>query len=144
MCWRGLYARAGDQERVDKKTPRARAFSPMCCHGAARIILTAPRSYEAVALHRGACEKRLRDGKLATNSHGKPASGPRLPIHPPRRHPGLERGLEGRDQLLKLVEGHTGEIQELHRAGLQLGEPYTSHGSYLLLLYRDVRGASYH
>jgi len=42
----------------------------MCCHGAARIVLTAPRSYEAVALHRGACEKRLRDGKLATSSIG--------------------------------------------------------------------------
>jgi hypothetical protein len=40
----------------------------MCCHGAARIVLTAPRSYEAVALHRGACEKRLYDGKLATSS----------------------------------------------------------------------------
>jgi len=50
--------------------------------------------------------------------HGKPTSGPRLPIHPPRRHPGVERGLEGRDPLLKLLEGHTGEIQELHRARL--------------------------
>jgi hypothetical protein len=50
--------------------------------------------------------------------HGKPARGPRLPIHAPRRHPGLERGLEGRNQLLKLVEGHAGEIQELYRAGL--------------------------
>jgi hypothetical protein len=49
---------------------------------------------------------------------GKPASGPRLPIHPPRGHMGLERGLEGRDQLLKLVERQAGEIQELHRAGL--------------------------
>jgi hypothetical protein len=49
---------------------------------------------------------------------GKPARGPRFPIHPPGRHPGLERGLEGRDQLLKLVERQAGEIQELHRAGL--------------------------
>ena len=40
----------------------------MRCHGAARIFLTAPRSYDAVALHRGACEKLLRDGKLATSS----------------------------------------------------------------------------
>jgi len=40
----------------------------MCCPGAARLILTAPRSDEAVTLHRGACEKRLRDGKLATSS----------------------------------------------------------------------------
>src|SRR4029453_6457586 len=43
----------------------------MCCHGAARIFLTAPRFYEVVALHRGACEKRLRDGKLATSSNGE-------------------------------------------------------------------------
>src|SRR3989442_3294969 len=55
----------------------------------------------------------------------------------------LERGLEGRDQLLKLVKRHAREIQELRRAGLQLGEPYTSHGSCLLSLYCDVRGASY-
>src|SRR5437868_9173764 len=55
----------------------------------------------------------------------------------------LERRLEGRDQLLKLVKRHACEIQELHRTGLQLGEPYTCHGSCLLSLYCDVRGASY-
>src|SRR6266851_5768308 len=55
--------------------------------------------------------------------HGKPTRGSRLPIHPPRRHPGLECRFEGRDQLLKLVEGQAREIQELSRAGLQLGEP---------------------
>jgi len=64
--------------------------------------------------------------------HAKPASGPRLPIHPPRRHTRVERGLEGRDQLLKLVEGQAGEIQELHWAGLQVSEPYTGHGWCLL------------
>src|SRR5215475_3959555 len=32
---------------------------------------------------------------------GKPAHGPRFPIHPPGRHPGVERGLEGRDELVK-------------------------------------------
>src|SRR5262249_272680 len=67
--------------------------------------------------------------------HGKPTSGPGLPIHPPRRHLALERGLEGRDQMLKLVEGHAHDIQELQRTGLQLGEPYTGHGSCLLSLY---------
>src|SRR5215510_15485680 len=36
-----------------------------------------------------------------------------------------------------------GICQELHRAGLQLSEPYTCHGSCLLSLYGDVRGASY-
>jgi hypothetical protein len=35
----------------------------------------------------------------------------------------LESGLEGRDQLLKLVKRQAREIQELYRAGLQLGEP---------------------
>jgi len=59
----------------------------------------------------------------SANDNGKPTSGPRLPIHPPRRHTGLERDLEKRDQLLKLVERHTREIQELHRARLQLGKP---------------------
>jgi hypothetical protein len=49
--------------------------------------------------------------------HGKPARGPRLPIHAPRRHTGVERGLEGWGQLLKLIEGYAGEIQELYRAG---------------------------
>src|SRR4029453_6443705 len=61
--------------------------------------------------------------------HSKLARGPRLPIHAPRRHPGVERRLEGRDQLLKLVERHAREIQKLHRTGLALGEPQTLHES---------------
>ena len=44
----------------------------------------------------------------------------------------LERGLKGRDQLLKLVEGQAGEIQELRGAGLHIGEPYTGHAWCLL------------
>src|SRR5262249_43076019 len=75
--------------------------------------------------------------------YGKPTSSPGFPIHPPRRHMALERSLEGRDQLLKLVKRQAREIQELHRTGLQLGEPYTCHGSCLLSLYGDVRGVSY-
>jgi hypothetical protein len=55
----------------------------------------------------------------------------------------LERDLEGRDQLLKLVESQAGEIQELYWTGLQVSEPYTGHGWCLLSLYRDIRGASY-
>src|SRR5882672_7719524 len=84
---------------------------------------------------------RCRQGTVLVDS--KPARGPRLPIHAPCRHLGVERRLEGRDQLLKLVERQAGEIQDLHRAGLQLGKPYTSHGSCLLSLSRDIRGASY-
>jgi hypothetical protein len=38
----------------------------------------------------------------------------------------VERGLERRDQLLKLVEPQAGAIQELQRAGLEVGKPYTS------------------
>src|SRR5262249_6986238 len=72
------------------------------------------------------------------------ARSPGFPIHPPRRHLALERRLEGWDQLLKLVQRQAREIQELYRTGLQLGEPYTCHGSCLLLLYCEVRGgASY-
>src|SRR5262245_3846387 len=81
------------------------------------------------------------EGAVVVDS--KPARGPRFPIHPPRRHPGVERGLEGRDQLLKLVERQAGEIQEIQRAGLEVGEPQTSHGSCLRSLYGDIRGASY-
>jgi hypothetical protein len=40
---------------------------------------------------------------------------------------GLERRLEGRHQLLKLVEGQAGQIQELRGAGLHIGKPYTGH-----------------
>jgi len=64
---------------------------------------------------------RCREGAVLV--HGKPASRPRLPIHPPRRHPGLEGSFEGRDQVLKLVKRHAREIQKLHRARLQLGKP---------------------
>jgi hypothetical protein len=35
---------------------------------------------------------------------------------------GLERRLKGRDEELKLIERETGEIQELRRAGLHVGE----------------------
>jgi len=45
---------------------------------------------------------------------------------------GLERGLKGRDQELKLVEGHAGEIEELGRAGLYIGELDTGHTWRLL------------
>ena len=54
---------------------------------------------------------------------GKSACGARFPIEAPCRHPCLERGFKGRDRLLKLVEGQAGEIQELCRARLQIGEP---------------------
>jgi hypothetical protein len=35
----------------------------------------------------------------------------------------LERGLEGWDEELKLVQGQAGEIQERRGAGLQVSEP---------------------
>jgi hypothetical protein len=60
----------------------------------------------------------FRGRERAVFVHGKPARGPRFPIHLPCRHPGVERGLEGRDQLRKLVARQAGAIQELQRAGL--------------------------
>src|SRR2546428_8950525 len=53
---------------MDQKTQRSRAFPPTLCHGVARIFLTAPLSYDAVAIHRGQCEQLLRYVKLATSS----------------------------------------------------------------------------
>src|SRR5204863_447526 len=66
--------------------------------------------------------------------HGKLASGSGLPIHPPRRHTGVERRLKGRDQRLKLVEGQAGEIQELYRAALSWQRTHTSASAYPLRL----------
>src|SRR5215471_20962354 len=59
--------------------------------------------------------------------HAKLASGPGLAIEAPRCHMLLEGRLEGRKQLLKLVEGQAGEIQELRGAGLHIGKPDTGH-----------------
>jgi hypothetical protein len=39
----------------------------------------------------------------------------------------VERRLEGRDEELKLVERQAGEIEELCRAGLHIGELLTGH-----------------
>jgi len=44
--------------------------------------------------------------------HGKPAGGPEFPIEAPHGHMRVERRLEGRDQLRKLVERHTRKIQD--------------------------------
>src|SRR6266568_8931391 len=55
-----------------------------------------------------------------------------FPIEAPHSHPGLERRLKGRDQLLKLGEGQAGEIQELRRAGSHLGKSYIGHSCCLL------------
>ena len=83
---------------------------------------------EGVGLQVGEDEEqpifRCRQGAVLV--HGKLAGGPGFPIEAPRRHMRLERGLEGRDQLLKLVEGQAGEIQELRGAGLHVGEPYNA------------------
>src|SRR6266851_919888 len=60
---RGQY----DRRHGPKNTAITR-IPPTLCHGVARIFLTAPLSYDAVALHRSQCEKLLRYVKLATSS----------------------------------------------------------------------------
>jgi hypothetical protein len=63
-----------------------------------------------------------------------PPGGAQLPIEAPVGHVALERGLKGWDQLLKLVYGETGQIQDLRRAGLEIGEPSCAHSCGLLSL----------
>jgi hypothetical protein len=52
-----------------------------------------------------------------------PAGGTRPPIEAPCGHMRFKRGLKGWDQALKLIEGETGQIEYLCRAGLKIGEP---------------------
>ena len=65
---------------------------------------------------------------------GVPAGRAWLPIEAPLGHMGLERGLKGRHQLPQLVHGETGQIQDLQRAGPEIGEPSSAHGCGLLPL----------
>ena len=52
---------------------------------------------------------------------------PRFPIEALRGEMRLERRLAGWDQLLQCFQGQAGHIQELHGAGLHIGQPYTGH-----------------
>jgi hypothetical protein len=73
---------------------------------------------------------RRRQGAVLIDS--KLAGGPRFPIETLHGHVRVQRGLEGRDQRLKFLQGQTGPIQELCGAELHIGEPYTSHTWCLL------------
>ena len=70
------------------------------------------------------------------------ACGAAVAIESPPRHVGLEGGLKGRTQLLKLVEGPAGQIEAFDRARLHIGEPDTRHETCLRLRYGVVTGAS--
>jgi hypothetical protein len=63
-----------------------------------------------------------------------PTGGARSSIETPVGHMGLERRLERRHQLLKLIHGETGQIEHLWGAALEIGEPYSAHGGGLLSL----------
>jgi hypothetical protein len=84
---------------------------------------------EVVGLEVGEEEKqpifRRRQGAVLV--HAKPAGGAGCPSKPPLPHMHLERRFERRDQLVKLVAGQAGEIQELYGAGLHIGKPDTGH-----------------
>ncbi len=55
-------------------------------------------------------------------------------IEAPRCHMRVERGLEGRNQALKLLESEAGHIQGLRGARLHIDTPQTGHKGYLLFL----------
>jgi hypothetical protein len=63
-----------------------------------------------------------------------PTGGARSSIETPVGHMGLERRLERRYQLLKLIHGETGQIEPLCGAALEIGEPYSAQGGGLLSL----------
>jgi hypothetical protein len=63
-----------------------------------------------------------------------PPGRARLPSEAPGGQVALERGLNGGDQRLKFVHGETGHIQDLRRAGLEIGEPSRAHSGGLLPL----------
>jgi hypothetical protein len=83
-------------------------------------------------------------GQGAILVDAKLAGGAGFAIESPPPHVGLEGGLKGRYQLLKLVEGQAGQIEEFHRARLHIGESDTRHETCLQLRYGVVTGASYH
>jgi hypothetical protein len=65
----------------------------------------------------------LRRRQGAVLIHAKRAGRPGFPIKAPYGHVRVERGREGRDQRLKLVQRQAGAIQEFQRAGLSLSAP---------------------
>jgi len=65
----------------------------------------------------------LRRGQGAALVGRVPPGGARLPIEAPVGHMRLERGIKGRDQLLKLGHRETGQIEHLRGAGLEIGKP---------------------
>jgi hypothetical protein len=79
---------------------------------------------EGVGLQGGEQEKqaifRRRQGAVLVD--GKLAGGLEFPIEASHRHMHVERRLKRRDQLLKLVERHAGQIQGFRGAGLHIGD----------------------
>jgi len=62
-------------------------------------------------------------GQRAVLVGGIPADGAGPPIEAPQGHMRLECRLKGEDQVLQLIDGETGQIEHLCRAGLEIGEP---------------------
>jgi hypothetical protein len=67
-------------------------------------------------------------------SSGRPADRARLPIEAPLGHLGLKCGLKRRDQAPQRIQGQTGQIQPLERAGLEVDESSIPHSCGLLSL----------
>jgi hypothetical protein len=86
----------------------------------------------------------LRCGQGASLIDAKLARGTGLAIESPQRHVGLKGVLKRLNQLLKLVQGQAGQIEEFHWMRLHLGELDTRHGTCLLLGDRSIRGVLYH
>jgi hypothetical protein len=91
---------------------------------------------ERIGLQRGQAKQQpiLRRRQRTVLVGRVPPGRARLPSEAPIGHMGLECGLKRRHQLPKLIRGETGQIQDLRRAGLQVGEPSRAHRYGLLSL----------
>jgi hypothetical protein len=62
-------------------------------------------------------------GQRAVLVGGIPTGGPGLPIAAPLGHMSLKCRLKREDHVLKRLDGKTGQIEHLCRAGVDVGEP---------------------
>ena len=103
--------------------PRGHESTDGLCSGPSRIAAPARLGEGSLQVDQDKQQPILGRGQRAVLVRRVPAGGARLSIEAPLRHMRLECRLEREDQMLKLLDGETGQIEHLCRAGLDVGEP---------------------